>query len=183
MARIRFTTARDLFDAFPTALDDVEAEPSDEPSLEFLKSLITAGALEKAVAFCAYLLPRREAVWWGCVAMRMLMPHRAPKDDALLQVAEAWVREPEEERRQAALAAGTDGDRRSPATWVALAAGWSGGSIMPGETSSVPAPHHLTARAVRAAILMAASRIDARQRAERLRNSLEAGLKLAAAGA
>jgi hypothetical protein len=183
MARIRFTTARDLFDAFPSALEDVEAEPSDEPSLDFLKALIAAGALEKAVAFCAYLLPRREAVWWGCLAMRTLMPHRAPKDDALLQTAETWVREPDEAQRQAALAAGSDGDRRSPATWVALAAGWSGGSIVPGESASVPAPHHLTARAVRAAILMAASRIDARQRTERVKSALEAGLRLAGGGA
>ena len=73
--------------------------------------------------------------------------------------------------------------KRHRETLSRAAAGWSGGSIVPGESASVPAPHHLTARAVRAAILMAASRIEARQRAERVKSALEAGLRLAGGGA
>ena len=55
MALIRFATARDLFDAFPTARQDVDAEPSDAAPLDYLKSLCDSGELAKAAAFCAYL--------------------------------------------------------------------------------------------------------------------------------
>ncbi len=179
MPGLRFTTARDLLEAFPTAPDDVGVEPTDEPSLQFLQSLIERGMLDKAVAFCAYLLPRREAVWWGCQCMRTLIPHRSSKEDAPLQAAEAWVKEPEEQRRQAALALGLQGDRRSPPTWVALAAGWSGGSMVASEHGSVAAPPHMTPRAIRAGVLMAASRTASR-RSELLKACLDAGVRLAA---
>ena len=58
------------------------------------------------------------------------------------------MREPEDEQRRAALALGMDGDRNAPTTWSALAAAWSGGSMAAGE-HAVPAPPHLTAKAVR----------------------------------
>jgi hypothetical protein len=130
MTSTRFATVRDLYQAFPVAQDDVGAEPSDEPTLEFLRELVAKENWDAAVSYCAYLLPRREAVWWGCQSLRMMQPHRAPQDNAAIEVAESWVREPEEPRRREALNLGSQGDTRSPATWMAIAAGWSGGSIV-----------------------------------------------------
>ena len=43
-----------------------------------------------------------------------------------LLAAEAWVQQPESERREAALKIGTRGDSNDPLTWIALAAGWAG---------------------------------------------------------
>jgi hypothetical protein len=180
MPGLRFTTARDLFEAFATARNDIVAEPTDQPSLRFLQSLTEQGMLDKAIAFLAYLLPRREAVWWGCYCMRALLPQRTGKEEALLEAAEAWVKEPEEHRRQAALEMGTRGDRRSAPTWVALAAGWSGGNMVANEHGSAAAPPHLTPRAIRAGVLIAASHTAAPRRAELLKSCLDGGMRLAA---
>ena len=70
MASLRFPTVSDLYGAFPTAKDDVGTDPGNEPPLTFLQSLVEKESWDKAVSFCAYLLPRREAVWWGCQSLR-----------------------------------------------------------------------------------------------------------------
>ena len=100
MAHLRFTTARELFEAFPTARDDIGAEPTDEGPWAFLKTLLASPTPEDAIAFCAYLLPRREAVWWACQCVRVLAPPRDEAEQAALDTAETWVREPEESRRR-----------------------------------------------------------------------------------
>jgi hypothetical protein len=50
MATIRFATVRDLYEAFPIAQDDVGAEPSDEPALDFLRALVEEENWEGGVA-------------------------------------------------------------------------------------------------------------------------------------
>ena len=49
----------------------------------------------------------------------------------MLALAESWVRYPEEDERCAVLDAGMAGTAKTPGVWVALAAGWSGGSMLP----------------------------------------------------
>jgi len=178
MAHLRFTTARELFEAFPTARDDIGAEPTDEGPWAFLKTLLASPTPEDAIAFCAYLLPRREAVWWACQCVRVLAPPRDEAEQAALDTAETWVREPEESRRRVALQLGMTSERQSPATWLLLAAGWSGGSMVEGE-HPVPAPSHLTAKAARAAILIALARKGVGERATQLRACIEGGVQLA----
>jgi hypothetical protein len=179
MASLRFATVRDLYEAFPTAQEDVGAEPSDEPSLTFVKSLVETQSWDKAVSFCAYLLPRREAVWWGCQSLRRMQPHNAPADTVALDAAEAWVREPQEHLRRAALDLGTQGDTRRPTTWVALAAGWSGGSIAAPEYGNVPAAPYQTARALRTGLLIAMSRIASEETDKLMKPCIEGGVQLA----
>ena len=179
MAAPRFLTVRDLYDAFPLAESDVGVEGSDTPSLEFLRKAVAEEDWETAVSFCAYLLPRREAVWWGCQSLRKLQPHRAPSDTAALDVAEAWVREPEEPHRLAALNLGSQGDTRSPTTWMALAAGWSGGSIAPAH-GMVPAAAGQAARAIRAGLMISMARTPNDQMTRVMKPCLDDGLKLAA---
>jgi hypothetical protein len=179
MASLRFTTVRDLYDAFPTAADDVGVPPSDEHSLAFLQSLVAKGSWNAAVSFCAYLLPRREAVWWGCQSLRHVKPQAAPSEASALEAAEAWVREPEEDVRREALKRGMQGDGQMPATWMALAAGWSGGSIAPPEFGVLPAGPHQTARAVRAGLLIALSQVASEDIPRLLKPCLDGAIALA----
>ena len=79
MASLRFPTVADLYDAFPAAQDDVGIEPSGEPSLTFLRALVAREAWIRH-SFCAYLLPRREAVWWGCQSVRRIYPRPTPPE-------------------------------------------------------------------------------------------------------
>jgi hypothetical protein len=179
MARLRFETVRDVFEAFPIAEHELAIEPNDEPSLQFLGSLVDRGEWDKAVGFCAFLLPRREAVWWGCRTVKTLIPERTPEEDEAIKVAEDWVREPEEDRRAAALELGQRGSSRLPTTYLALAAGWSGRSMDVGAGESVPIPTHQTARVVRAAVLIAACRVGMAEKPDLLRRCVQDGIRLA----
>ena len=175
MSQLRFATAREVFNAFPEAKDNMTAEPTAEPPPIFMRALAASETPEDALTFCAYALGRREAVWWACQCIRLI---GAAEQDPCLGAAETWVREPDEERRRAALKVGMESDRRTPEPWLALAAGWSGGSMSPVEGSNVPPPGHLTASAARAAILIALARVGAKERGGRLSACVEGGLQL-----
>lgn len=181
MAALRFPTLRALCESFPTAHDDIGIDPDDAPSLDLLRMLAAAGMWDAAITFCAYLLPRREAVWWGCQSVRRMLSLAPPEEEALA-LAEAWVREPEEHRRRAALACGYGGDRGLPAIWLALAAGWSGGSIVAPQFGHVPPAPEQTARAVRAGMMLARARLPAEQAGPTLAQAIDYAAALARAG-
>jgi hypothetical protein len=176
--RLRFNTARELYDSFPTAAEDIMAAPTDQACLDFLRALGTSKTPEDAVTFCAYMLPRRVAVWWGHQCLTRLPATLARFDPDYLAIAEAWVREPEEDRRYAALDAGMAAGVKSPAVWICLAAGWSGGSLAPSGMAPVVPPPFLTARAVNAGILGALARIQARERLQTLQSCVSMGIGL-----
>jgi hypothetical protein len=159
-SRIRFTSAQQIFDTFQTASDDIATPPANEAPLDFARKLAHSSRPIEAVAFCAYLLPRREAVWWACQCVRAIQGDQAGADLAL-KAAEAWVREPEEATRRSALELGVSGNRRAATTWLARAAGWSGGDMAAAGLVPTPAPPHLTAKAVLAAIVLAMAKAGA----------------------
>ena len=177
--RLRFTTARDLFQALPAALDDMTARPSDRGSLEFMKDLVAGQTPEEAITFCAYLLGHREAVWWGHQCLSMLPDKLAPEDVQMLTLAEDWVRRPEEATRTAALEAGMASQTKTPGVWLALAAGWSGGSMIGRDAVPVAPPPHLTAKAVNAGVLGVLARADRQARARTLGAFVDMGIRLA----
>lgn len=175
MSRLRFTTAREVFEAFPSALKLVKATPTGEPPLAFLAKLLEGPEPKDAVSFCAYLLPRRETVWWVAQSLRAM--GQAGPQDAALAAAEAWVRNPDDATRRAALAAAETGDSEMPSTWAAWAAGYSGGSMA--ATHAVPCPPDLTAKMARIAIVTALGRLPRQQRDAALRACVEACIRLA----
>lgn len=154
MARARFPTARSLFETFPEAAGKAPAEPADVSSVEYLHGLTNAGKSDDALTFCAYLLPRREAVWWACRAVRALSPERALDAAPCLRAAEAWVQKPDEEHREAALQIATTAGLDDPVTWLARAAGWAGGMLVAHPKSPVSVPQYMTPRACRIAVLI-----------------------------
>lgn len=176
--RVRFNTARELFETFPTASEDISAVPTEQPSLDYLRGLVASPTAENAITFCAYLLPRRVAVWWGHQCLANLPDCLTEQDQSLLGLAEDWVREPEEERRYAALDAGMAAAVKTPGAWIALAAGWSGGSMTGPGMAPVPPPAYLTARAVNAGILSAVARVPIKQRAAVLSGCVSMGIKM-----
>jgi hypothetical protein len=182
-SRIRFTSALQVFEAFLPAREDIVAAPADVPPLQFARSLVASSTPEDAISFCAYLLPRREAVWWSCQCVRALAPQLPTGSDIPLAAAEEWVREPEEERRQNALSAGLAADPQHAAAWTALAAGWSGGSLAPvGQEIVVPPPAHLTAKAVRTAVLIGLARGETQLRRSSLAACVDACVRFAEGG-
>lgn len=176
--RLRFSTARDLFQAFPTALEDMTASPSDRSSLEYLKGLVAGPTPEEAITFTAYLLEPREAVWWGHQCLNMIPDKLGSDDLRMMALAESWVRRPDETERNAALQAGMDSQRKTPGVWIALGAGWSGGSMMGPDMAPVAPPPYLTAKAINAGVLSGLARVDRAARASTLAAFVDMGIRL-----
>lgn len=177
--RLRYKTARDLFEAFPTASEDMAAQPSDRPSLDFITGLVAGPTPEDGITFCAYLLPKREAVWWGRQCLNRISEMLDAEDHEMLALAENWVRYPDEDQRNAALDAGMASRTKSPGVWIALAAGWSSGSMLDPDAAPVAPPPYLTAKAVNAGILSALARVDRKVRGGTLRAFVDVGVELA----
>lgn len=182
MSRVRFTTARSVFETFPELARKSTVTPTDEPALVFLKDLSARQKFEEAVAFCAHLLPRREAVWWGCGSVRSFVQEIPQSRSAPLLAAETWVHHPTDQNRVRALQIGTAGNDSDCLTWLANGAGWAGGSLTTAPTPPVPVPQYLTARAIRIAILLAARHITAPERPERTTTCVNEGIRLAERG-
>jgi hypothetical protein len=179
MSTVRFNTVQDLYDAYETAEADVGKPPSDTGSLDFLRALGADKEWNPAISFCAYLLPRRTAVAWGCRSLRRALPRTVAEEDKALAFAEAWVAEPEELQRRKVLALGNQSDTRAATTWLALAAGWSGGSVVSAESGYVAARAEQTARAIRVALMIAVSRLPVDAAGTIVPAWLEDGIQLA----
>ena len=175
MSRLRFTTAQEVFETFPDARKLIAAAPTRDHPLAFLRTLAQSSSRD-ALGFCAFVLPRREAVWWALQALRMMQPPATPPD-AAMQAAEAWVRDPDDARRRAAIAAGQAGDVEQPTTWLAFAAGYSGGSAV--VTHMIPCPPDLTAKTARIGVVTAFGKLTAAERPAALRSCVEACIRLA----
>ena len=107
---------------------------------------------------------------------------RSPAAEAerRFRAARQWFAEPNEKNRRKAEAAAENANYEGPASFLAAAAFWSGGSIAPEGLAEVPPEKTLTAQAVSAALLMAGTWGPPTQTADRYRGFLQEGKKLAA---
>ena len=155
----------------------------DLPAEAFVDRLCTAGLWIDAVRFLAHALPKREAVWWGCLASRAALseaPHAAAC--GAVEAAEAWVYRPNEDNRRAAMAAATAAGNDNPAGWAARGAFWSGGSLAPTEGPVVPPAETLTGTAVAGAISLAAVQQEPEHAPGKYRLFIVQGLDIAGGG-
>jgi hypothetical protein len=176
---LRFNTAQQVFDAFPKVTAEIDLRPTEEPPLDFARKLLARAHRFDAIVYTACLLPRREGVWWGCQCVRALRGNQA--DDALL-AAEAWVREPEEAQRRAALEIAASGDTGVATTWLAFAAGHSGGSVTAEGSLPVRASPDATAINLKAAVILAIVERPMTETSGWIKACAEAGLRFADGG-
>jgi hypothetical protein len=152
-----------------------------QPPDAFLDLLIARGLFADALLFLAFWLPKPVAVAWGCQCLESVAGNRlAPQQEDALARARQWSAEPDEKNRRKAEAAAENAKHEGPASFLALAAFWSGGSLAPEGMAEVPPAERLTAQAVSAALLMAGTWGDPTQTAGRYRGFLQDGKKLAA---
>jgi hypothetical protein len=182
MSRVRFATAHALFEAFPELSKKIGVKPTEQFPIDYAKALTSQGKVEDAVTICAYLLPRREAVWWACGCTRDLLGDIPHAQAAGILAAEAWVAQPDDAHRQTALELGDQGDSNDPVTWLALSAGWTGGFLVSNPKQQVPMPQYMTARAARIAITISALKVKRAERPARLQACVAEGIKLAETG-
>lgn len=124
---------------------------------DFISALMAAGLFKDAVDLMAQALPKREAVWWACLAARSRIDAETPPQVVMaLEAAEAWVYRPTEELRRAAMERAEATRFDHPGVWAAVGAFWSGGSIAPPGQPVVPPGDALTGRAVAGAVTLSA---------------------------
>jgi hypothetical protein len=152
---------------------------------EGILRLEAAGLRNEAARLAAHALPKREAVWWGCMCARAVPdPALPPMDMEALLAAEAWVRKPGDDAlRRAAMEAAQRTGFRSPEAWAAVGAFWSGGSMAPAGQPEVPPPDHLTGVAISGGVVLAAVRSRPERAQDRLARFLASAREIAAGGA
>jgi len=139
-----------------------EARALLDPSVNvraYLDLLAREGLVEDAVRVLTQVLPRQYAVAWGCECWQAVHAGADPdpSDRSALAAALRWLKEPTEENRVAAVELADRLALRTSAAWLAAAAGWSGGSMLPAGQPEVPPPPTLSGDAVRSAVLLAAA--------------------------
>jgi hypothetical protein len=122
----------------------------------FVERLVQAGQYLDVYDFLAHGLPKREAIWWACLGLRHAQgPDLPPRESAALKAAIAWLVEPDDSKRRAAMAAAQAADFGTPAGCAALAVFGSGGSLSPPNLPEVPVEPYMTAQAVAGSLALA----------------------------
>ncbi len=162
--------------------DAAKALLKDEhTSRQFLELLVGKQLFLDSIRLLAFALPRREAVGWGCLCVRHSLGTENASQISKTQVAaERWVSSPDEGNRQAAKAAVPEDGPESPSDLLALAAFYSGGSVVEPELDPVPPPDHVTPQFVAGAVMIAAVKTQPEKAAEKYRVFLQKGMALMA---
>lgn len=179
--RIRFTYARQVLEAFPSAAEDFGEVPENVAPQDHIANLAAEKDPTPAVLFAALTLPKRESVWWGCLCIRGLKRDGASLR-AGLAAAENWVRKPDEDLRRAAGKIAEDQGFNGAGAWIAFAAFTSGGSLAPAELQAVPPPADSCGRSVFAAVMQAVRDDDAFVRLANIRCAIDSFAEFARGG-
>ncbi len=162
--------------------EDAKPLLTDDPApAAFFESLVAAELFSDALLFLACWVPKPDAVRWGCDCVAGLLGDSlTPMESAALEAAQSWAEDPSEENCRAAEAAAERSGFEGPVSWLALGAFWSGRSLAPPDLPEVPPDAGLTAQAVAAALLMAATQGDPGAARGRYVQFLEKGQTVAA---
>lgn len=183
LSKVTATRATDVCRLFELGED---AAPLLDEKLDpagFLALLMQHRQYADATRFLAHALPKREGVWWACLAASAgLGRQTTPLQSASLHAAEQWVFKPVEENRRPTLAAAQAAGMDNPASWAAVAAFWSSGSLAPPDQPIVPPPDELCAKAIAGAVMLAAVIQDPKKAADRYEAFLRQGVDIANGG-
>jgi pSer/pThr/pTyr-binding forkhead associated (FHA) protein len=144
------------------------------PSL--IATFVEHQKFDAAIRLLSYSLPKREAIWWAYRCVDQLLGNGLSKvEQAIMDAALAWLKEPSEPHRRTAMELAEGDDLQSAASWVALAAFWSEGSLAPPDLPEVPPDDRLTSQGVTAALLLTANQGDFSQSTQKYQSILKMG--------
>ena len=162
---------------------DVEAQQLLQPDQSlsaFVQRLVEHDRVDDCLRLLAQALPKRRAVQWACQCVRRGCGDQlSPADEAALEAAERWAQQPSEDHRRATMAAAETLQYATAASWAAMGAFWSGGSMAPANAPDVPPDPSLTGQALHGAVALAAVAVEAEKAPEKQRSFLQQGLDLA----
>ncbi|MBQ2261475.1 MAG: hypothetical protein II336_08920 [Loktanella sp.] len=160
---LRFHSPSQLYSTMPALPQMTQLRPHEnEAGLEFLYRLRGSTTPEEAVTFSAFAAMPKMAVWWGYECLRQSVETFSPQDRAVMEMIAVWTSYPDDANRFRIMQTALYAPVRSPAVYMGLAVGWSGGGIAPNDPTPVPA--HRTPRAINTAILSSLARLDLNKR-------------------
>jgi hypothetical protein len=170
--------AADLCKYFTLSDDAKKAVTPEMTPDEFLQAAFENQWHPDAIQFLAHYLPKRQAVFWAMSCTRQSAVETTPAAEAALKSAEAWIAEPNEDNRQAALAAANDADTSTPAGATALAAYYSDGLPATQDPKMNAKAYFMTAKLAGGAVLLAATE-DREQAIARMEAFVNRGMDIA----
>lgn len=127
---LRVQHAAQLFSAMPDIAKFFTQKPEEgQHCLDFLRRLRLGPVPEEAISLMAFGLLPRPAVWWGHECLKAAPDLLTDQDKAMMDLVVAWVAGQDEDSRYSVMQAGQTANDRDPGAWLALGAGWSGGSM------------------------------------------------------
>jgi len=181
LVRVRASVAAELLKHFELSEEAAPHADRAAAPARFIESMMAANCFNDAVKFLAHALPKREAVWWACLAARHALDGD-PDQDSAVSAAETWAARPTEEHRQIARQLAEKTAFKTAASWAATAAWWSAGSMAEPGQPDVPPPPFLYAQAVASAVCLAAVLPDPINADKRYQRYLAQGIDLAMGG-
>lgn len=183
LAKVKEKFAKELLQHFEIEDESQAVIKPDSPPLECIQSLTENKCFNDAVKLIAHALPKREAVWWSCLAARHSLGDNGDELNlAAIAAAENWVKEPSEKNRQIAKQMSEKLRHKTAASWAATGAYWSAGSMAAEGDPVIPPPPYLYAHAVAGCISLAAALPDPDQAEEKFNRYISQGLDLANGG-
>jgi uncharacterized protein DUF6931/type III secretion system (T3SS) inner membrane Yop/YscD-like protein len=166
-------TAKEIAEYLEQGDDVLAVAATVKTGPELVAALATSGEFAHAVRVQAHLLPKRHCVWWGLLCVEEVCGDGLTLADAAAKgSARTWVEDPSESHRRQCDAAAGKTKLDGPGSWLAMAAVWSGGSLMPPEMAPVAPDERLTGQAVTNGLMIAAVTGDATKGKARYRTFL-----------
>ena len=174
---LRYPTPAELYKAIPQVVQMTQHRPREgEDGLDFLMRLRASTTPEEAVTFVSFAALPKMAIWWGYECLRLSGDELSAEDRAMMELVANWTNYPDNENRFRAMKAALFAPVRSPAVFLGLAVGWSGGPIAPNDNAQVPIQR--MPRAVNSAVLSCLARADLQQRPVRLARFIDQAVSL-----
>lgn len=159
----RYDTVTDLYVAIPQLAELTQQRPREgEEALEYLWRLRSSTTPEEAITFTAFAIQPKLAIWWGHECLRAMPDALSPLDRQMMEQVASWIGRPATDMRHDVMRHALYAPAKSPGVHLALAVGWSGGSIAPNDPAGVPL--HRAPRAINTAILSCLARADLSRR-------------------
>jgi FHA domain len=163
--------------------DDARKRMDDQIKVPaYIELLAGAGLLDDAIKVLGYHLKPRVSVWWGWECVRKDAGEQLKPDDLMaFNAAYDWIVNPLDPVRRTAHQCAENAKMQGAGSWIAMAAFWSGDSLMPPNLPKVPPAPTLAGQAVSVALTIAATLVP-RAKADAIKRAwIQHGLELSRA--
>ena len=169
---LRYDRPFDLYRGIPEIADFTRNRPKEEEdSLDYLERLRFSTTPEDGITFAAFAVEPRTSIQWGVNAIRIVTPEIPPDEVQLMSWIAQWIEHPNSDNRWRTLQVAMFAPRRSPAVYLGMAVGWSGGPLAPNDPVAMPSWR--APRAVNAAVLRSLGQISLNERSTNMARILD----------